>query len=59
MKTDIEAMAGKPIKEQFSTNSFFLISEEKFKSIMQTTNRLKRKELMNMYKELHKIKGFK
>jgi hypothetical protein len=59
MKTDIEAMAGKPLKEQFSANSFFLISEEKFKSIMQTTNRLKRKELMNMYKELRKIIGFK
>nr|MDA3839163.1 hypothetical protein [Candidatus Delongbacteria bacterium] len=59
MKSDIETMAGRSLKEQFSSNSFFLIPEKKIKSIMKKSDREKRKELSDTYKDLRKTNSFK
>jgi hypothetical protein len=59
MKSDIETMAERSLEEQFSSNSFFLIPEKKFKSIMKKSDREKRKELSDIYKDLRKTNAFK
>jgi hypothetical protein len=59
MKSDIEKMAGRSLEEQFSSNSFFLIPEKKLKSIMKKSDREKRKELSDIYKDLRKLNAFK
>ncbi|NLZ73122.1 MAG: carboxypeptidase-like regulatory domain-containing protein [Bacteroidales bacterium] len=59
MKSDIETMTGRCLDEQFSSNSFFLIPEKKLKSVMMKSDRKKRQELSNTYKELNKINAFK